>query len=204
MVIAWIRLGRILCDRTRDHSGLHLGRWVLAWAAPLMVTVPLYSRDVYAYLGQGALFGAGFSPYADGPAHNPGPLVDSMAQVWASTTAPYGPLFVWVTHLVVAVTGDHVILGVLAMRLALLPGLLLSLWAIPRLARHFGASAAAGLWLVLFNPLVLIHLVGGPHVELLMMGVLSAGMALVVTGRHVGGLVPVSYTHLTLPTKRIV
>ncbi|MGW0452646.1 alpha-(1-_6)-mannopyranosyltransferase A [Gordonia sputi] len=189
MVIAWVRLGRILCDRDSDHSGLHLGRWVLAWAAPLMVTVPLYSRDVYAYLGQGALFGAGFSPYAEGPAHNPGPLVDSMAQVWASTTAPYGPLFVWVTHLVVAVTGDHVILGVLAMRLVLLPGLLLSLWAIPRLARHFGASPAAGLWLVLFNPLVLIHLVGGPHVELLMMGVLSAGMALVVTGRHVGGLV---------------
>ena len=40
MVIAWIRLGRILCDRTRDHSGLHLGRWVLAWAAPLMRPTP--------------------------------------------------------------------------------------------------------------------------------------------------------------------
>ncbi|WP_040518871.1 alpha-(1-_6)-mannopyranosyltransferase A [Gordonia aichiensis] len=188
MVIAWIRLGRVLYDPTTDHSGLHLRRWVLAWAAPLMVTVPLYSRDVYAYLGQGALFGAGFSPYADGPAHNPGPLVDSMAQVWASTTAPYGPLFVWVTHGVTAITGEHVIAGVLAMRVVLLPGLLLSLWAIPRLARHFGASPAAGLWLALFNPLVLIHLVGGPHVELLMMGVLAAGMALVVTGRHVGGL----------------
>ena len=189
MVVAWIRLGRVLCDTATDHSRLHLRRWVLAWAAPLMVTVPLYSRDVYAYLGQGALFRAGFSPYADGPAHNPGPLVDSMAQVWASTTAPYGPLFVWVTRMVVAVTGDHVILGVLVMRLVLVPGLLLSLCAIPRLARHFGASPAAGLWLALFNPLVLIHLVGGPHVELLMMGVLAAGMTLVVTGRHVGGLV---------------
>ncbi len=48
MVIAWIRLGRILCAGNSDHSGLHLGGWVLAWAAPLMVTVPLYSRDVYA------------------------------------------------------------------------------------------------------------------------------------------------------------
>ncbi|MGV9826202.1 MULTISPECIES: alpha-(1-_6)-mannopyranosyltransferase A [unclassified Gordonia (in: high G+C Gram-positive bacteria)] len=189
MVIAWIRLGRALNASGCTVPVRSLRRWVLAWSAPLAVTVPLFSRDVYAYLGQGALFVTGFNPYTDGPAHRPGPLVDSMAQVWATTTAPYGPLFVTITRAVSALTGDHVILGVLAMRLVLLPGLFLSLWAIPRLATHFGASPQAGLWLVLFNPMVLIHLVGGPHVELLMMGVLVAGVTLVATGRHAAGLV---------------
>ncbi|MGW0036076.1 alpha-(1-_6)-mannopyranosyltransferase A [Gordonia sp. NPDC003376] len=189
MVIAWVRIGRLVrsgADAPPPVGALR--RATILWSIPLMLTVPLYSRDVYAYLGQAALFDAGFDPYADGPAHHPGPILDSMAQVWASTTAPYGPMFLAVARGVVAVTGDHVLTGVLVMRLVLLPGLLLSLWAIPRLARHFGASPSAGVWLALLNPMVLIHLVGGPHVELLMMGLLVTGVTLVVQRRHVGGL----------------
>lgn len=200
MVFGWVRMGRRIIEakRAADPDPVAdttdavpttrvLRRWVLVWAAPLLVAVPVYSRDVYAYLAQGAVFGAGFDPYADGPAHVPGPLVDSMAQVWATTTAPYGPFFMGMLRVVTEITGDHVILGVLAIRLVLLPGLFLSLWAIPRLAERFGASPQAGLWLVLFNPMVLIHLVAGPHVELLMMGVLVTGIVLVVDGRHVLG-----------------
>ncbi|MEE3852432.1 alpha-(1-_6)-mannopyranosyltransferase A [Gordonia sp. LSe1-13] len=189
MVIAWVRLGRGIADGTAVPSVRALRVGVLAWAAPLLIAVPVYSRDVYAYLAQGAVFREGFNPYADGPAHYPGPLLDSMAQVWATTTAPYGPFFVGVTRVVTEITGDHVIVGVYAMRLALLPGLLLALWAIPRLAVHFSASPQAGLWLAVANPMVLIHLVAGTHVELLLMGVLVAGVTLVVTGRHVTGLV---------------
>ncbi|AZG43688.1 polyprenol phosphomannose-dependent alpha 1,6 mannosyltransferase MptB [Gordonia insulae] len=211
MIVAWVRLGRRIGVGSRPSPAvpspvpspavpspvpsptvpsvraMRLG--VLAWAAPLAVAVPLYSRDVYAYLGQGAVFRAGLDPYADGPAHQPGPLLDSMAQVWASTTAPYGPFFVGMTRVITELTGDNAILGVYLIRLVLLPGLLLALWAIPRLAEHFSASPQAGLWLALANPMVLIHLVAGTHVELLMMGVLVAGVTLVVTGRHVPGLV---------------
>ncbi|GAB46008.1 mannosyltransferase MptA [Gordonia terrae NBRC 100016] len=188
MVFGWVRLGRrIFSGSAHTPSTRTLSRWVLVWAAPLLVAVPVYSRDVYAYLAQGAVFGAGFDPYADGPAHLPGPLVDSMAQVWATTTAPYGPFFMGMLRVVTEITGDHAIIGVLAIRLVLLPGLFLALWAIPRLAERFGASPQAGLWLALFNPMVLIHLVAGPHVELLMMGVLVTGIVLVVDGRHVWG-----------------
>lgn len=198
MVYAWIRLSRRIRpgdngigDQVAGDDALgvaSLRRAVLLWAAPLVVAAPLYSRDVYAYLAQSAVLREGFNPYTDGPAHYPGPLLDSMAQVWTATTAPYGPLFMGLGRAVVEVTGDHVILGVLAMRLVLLPGLFLALWAVPRLATHFGASPQAGLWLVLFNPMVLIHLIGGPHVELLMMGVLVAGVVLAVQGRHIAGL----------------
>lgn len=192
MVYAWVRLGRRITATGVDDADLSVGRLrnaVLLWATPLFLATPIYSRDVYAYLAQGAVLREGFNPYADGPAHNPGPLLDSMAQVWASTTAPYGPAFMKLAGLVTEVTGDHVIAGIFAMRLILLPGLFLALWALPRIASHFGASPQAARWLVLLNPLILIHLVGGPHVELLMMGVLAAGIALVLSRRHVLGLV---------------
>ncbi|MFT4128333.1 MAG: polyprenol phosphomannose-dependent alpha 1,6 mannosyltransferase MptB [Gordonia sp. (in: high G+C Gram-positive bacteria)] len=188
MVIAWVRIGRQLAADAGPAVAT-LRRTVIAWAVPLTLTVPLFSRDVYAYLGQGAVWVAGFNPYADGPAHHPGPALDSMAQVWASTTAPYGPAFMALIRGVSEICGDHVLTGVLMIRLVCWPGLVLSLWAIPRLAGHFGCSRAGGLWLVALNPMVLIHLVGGPHVELLMMGVLVSGVTLVVTGRHRSGLV---------------
>ncbi|MFW0791686.1 polyprenol phosphomannose-dependent alpha 1,6 mannosyltransferase MptB [Gordonia sp. CPCC 205333] len=192
LVICWMRVGRLLLaggEKSPSAPTVRQMRWAaLGWAAPLMVTVPIYSRDVYAYLAQAAVFREGFNPYTDGPVHYPGPLLDSMAQVWAATTAPYGPAFVALMRGVVGITGDHVILGVLAVRLILLPGLLLALWAIPRLAKHFGASGQTGLWLALLNPLILIHVVGGPHVELLMMGLLVAGVTLVVERRHLWGL----------------
>jgi alpha-1,6-mannosyltransferase len=189
MMIAWVRLGRTLRDDTQSAASARTIGWTaVAWAAPLMIAVPLYSRDVYAYLAQGALLRDGFNPYSDGPAVQPGPLLDSMAQVWATTTAPYGPAFMSLTGAVTRATGDHPIAGVLVMRLVLVPGLFLTLWALPVLARHFGTDPARALWLAVLNPLVLVHLVGGPHVELLMMGVLIAGVTLVVRRRHVAGV----------------
>ncbi|GEE03351.1 alpha-(1-_6)-mannopyranosyltransferase A [Gordonia spumicola] len=184
MVWAWVRIGR----NPKAMTVRATVTTVLAWAAPLMIAIPVYSRDVYAYLGQATLLMHGFDPYQDGPAHVPGPIVDSMAQIWAPTTSPYSPAFMLLAHGVVAVTGQNVFAGVLAFRIVLLPGLLLGLWAVPRIAAHFGASRRRGLWFALLNPMLLIHLVGGPHAELLLMGVLAAGVALVLDGRHVLGL----------------
>lgn len=184
MVIAWVRIGR-------DHERMSLRATMAtigAWTAPLMVAIPTFSRDVYAYLGQASVFMHGFDPYTDGPAHNPGPIVDSMAQIWAPTTSPYSPGFMLALRGVVEVTGDNVFAGVILIRILLLPGLLLTMWAVPRIAAHFGASRRLGLWLVLVNPMLLIHLVAGPHLELLMMGFLAAGVALALDGRHVAGL----------------
>ncbi|WP_132991569.1 polyprenol phosphomannose-dependent alpha 1,6 mannosyltransferase MptB [Gordonia zhaorongruii] len=185
MVIAWVRIGR-------DHRAMTLratSATALAWAAPLMFAVPTFSRDVYAYLGQATVLADGFDPYQDGPAHVPGPVLDSMAQIWAPTTSPYSPAFMLLARGVVGVTGENVFAGVMAFRVVLLPGLLLALWAVPRIAAHFGASRRLGVWLAVLNPMLLIHLVGGPHSELLLMGVLAAGIALALGRRHVWGLV---------------
>ncbi|MFT3900340.1 MAG: polyprenol phosphomannose-dependent alpha 1,6 mannosyltransferase MptB [Gordonia sp. (in: high G+C Gram-positive bacteria)] len=188
LVLCWVRIGRLVGSPDSTIPLWQVRATVLAWAAPLTMTVPVYSRDVYAYLAQAQVYRAGFNPYSDGPVHVPGPMLDSMAQVWAATTAPYGPTFLWLGRAVAGLADGNVILGVQLMRAVLIPGLLLSLWAIPRLARHFGASPQQGVWLALLNPLILIHLVAGAHVEMLLMGVLVSGVTLVATGRHAWGL----------------
>jgi alpha-1,6-mannosyltransferase len=71
----------------------------------------------------------------------------------------------------------------MVLRLCMLPGLVLLIWAAPRLARHVGANGAAALWICVLNPLVIIHLMGGVHNEMLMVGLMAAGIALIF-GRH--------------------
>lgn len=190
MIVAWVWLGRRILTTPRAADDVHRLRWAaVGWSAPLLLAVPVYSRDVYAYLAQGALLRDGLNPYADGPATNPGPLLDSMAQVWATTTAPYGPLFMTITRWVTELTGDDPISGVLAMRAVMLPGWALAIWAVPRLATALGRDPRIALWLAVLNPMLLIHLVGGPHVEMLMAGMLVTGVTLTVLRHHVWGVV---------------
>ena len=76
------------------------------------------------------------------------------------------------------------------LRLCMLPGLALLIWAAPKVARHVGASGAAALWICVLNPLVIIHLMGGVHNEMLMVGLMMAGIALSFRGHQVSGVDP--------------
>src|ERR1700710_2541639 len=88
----------------------------------------------------------------------------------------------------------------------MLPGLALLLWATPRIARHLGANVPIALWVCALNPLVIIHLMGGVHNEMLMVGLMAAGIALTFARRPIAGIrvVPVGMgvtarTGLALP-----
>jgi alpha-1,6-mannosyltransferase len=70
----------------------------------------------------------------------------------------------------------------------MLPGLVLLIWASPRVARHVGGNGAAALWICVLNPLVIIHLMGGVHNEMLMVGLMMAAIALTFAGRPVWGV----------------
>ena len=70
----------------------------------------------------------------------------------------------------------------------MLPGLALMMWAVPHLATHLGGQRPVALWLAVLNPLVLIHLIGGVHNEMLMVGLMAAGIALVLERHHVVGI----------------
>jgi hypothetical protein len=55
-------------------------------------------------------------------------------------------------------------------------------------ARHVGANGAAALWICVLNPLVIIHLMGGVHNEMLMVGLMMAGIALTFDGHRIWGI----------------
>ncbi len=138
----------------------------------------MFSRDTYSYLAQGALLRDGFDPYIVGPIDNPNSLLDNVSPIWTTTTAPYGPAFILVAKFVTMLVGNDVVAGTMLLRLCMLPGLALLIWAAPRVARHVGANGAAALWICVLNPLVIIHLMGGVHNEMLMVGLMMAGIAL--------------------------
>ena len=70
------------------------------WCAPLLFTAPLFSQDAYSYLAQGALVHLGLDPYRDAPAvlaqHGQAHVLNAVSPFWRHTTAPYGPLFLWI------------------------------------------------------------------------------------------------------------
>jgi alpha-1,6-mannosyltransferase len=186
MAWAWVRLGReVLAGRVG-------GRAVLAtagvWIAPMLITPPLFTRDVFSYLAQGALPLAGFDPYAVGPEAMPGVFTANVHYFWQDTPAPYGPLFILLAKGVAAAVGTNVIAGVLLMRLTLVLGLVLLVWALPELTRRLGGRVPVALWVAVANPVMVIHMVGGGHNDLLVMGLLAMGALVALRGRHAGGI----------------
>jgi len=186
MLIAWLWLGRrVLAGDASEYTMVATTGF---WLAPLLLSVPVFSRDTYSYLAQGALMRDGLDPYAVGPIENPNPLLDNVSPIWTITTAPYGPAFIMIARLVTTLVGNHVIAGTMLLRLCMLPGLALLIWATPRLARHLSADVPIALWICVLNPLVIIHLMGGVHNEMLMVGLMTAGIALTFERHHVAGI----------------
>lgn len=179
IVVAWWRIDRAV--RAGGPGAPRRGdlmRAGLSWAVPLALAPPLFSRDVYSYLAQGAVAARGLDPYRVGPVAlgMDDPLTRSIPALWRSTPSPYGPLFTQISRAVTTVTGDDVVAGVLAQRGIALLGWAMVIWALPRLARRAGADPNRALWLGAANPLVLFHVVSGAHNDALMLGLMLAGL----------------------------
>ncbi len=190
MLVAWLWLGRRVIDRTATEYTMVAT--TAFWLAPLLLSAPVFSRDTYSYLAQGALLRDGFDPYLVGPVENVNSLLDNVSPIWTTTTAPYGPAFILVAKFVTMLVGNHVVAGTMVLRLCMLPGLALLIWAAPRLARHVGANGAVALWICVLNPLVIIHLMGGVHNEMLMVGLMMAALAATLDRHPVWGVVLVA------------
>lgn len=176
LVAAWARLGRAVHGpRPPDTRAMVVT--LLVWAAPLVLAPPLFSRDVYSYLAQGAMVDARIDVYTHGPDQLGGPLAAQVPPIWQDTPTPYGPLFLSFASLVARASGAELPAGVLGMRLVALLGVGLMVVSLVLLARRGGTAPVAALWLGALNPLLLLHLVAGAHNDAVMLGLL--GMALV-------------------------
>ncbi|MGQ0718338.1 MAG: polyprenol phosphomannose-dependent alpha 1,6 mannosyltransferase MptB [Pseudonocardiales bacterium] len=190
VVLAWLWLGALAAPgRARLISRAQLDRTMMMWALPLLVAPPMFSRDVYSYLAQSAMANRGLDPYVLGPADALGvdhPLVRGIPTIWRNTPAPYGPFFLTLGRPIDWIAGNDVVLGVLLHRTLAVAGLVMIVWALPRLARRVGVSPVFALWLGVANPLVLFHLVSGVHNEALMIGLMLVGLELALRRPAVG------------------
>lgn len=191
LVASWLGLRRFArSDRWPSWWMAGVG---FAWSVPLLIGPPLFSHDLYSYLAQGTIAHLGLNPYHDPPTilaqHGYQHVLAGVDPFWRRATAPYGPLFVGVISLIVAATGSHVFAGVILIRLFDLVGLVLLALFVPRLAQGLGSDATRATWLAVASPLILLQLVAPGHNDLLMAGLMVAGVWLALERRPLLGIV---------------
>ncbi|MCQ9165315.1 polyprenol phosphomannose-dependent alpha 1,6 mannosyltransferase MptB [Arthrobacter sp. STN4] len=188
---AWLRLRQHLAGWDPSTRPL-LVKALALWTAPMMLALPLFSRDSYAYIGQGRLMQQGLNPYTNGISalsnyYNLGP--DTL---WTEAPTPYGPVWLWLEQAAVGLANGSPELALVPFRLASLLGLVLLAVYVPRLAARHGFNPQRALWLVVLNPVLLINFIGSVHNDSLMLGLVVAGLYY-ASGRHpVWGIVLVT------------
>lgn len=169
------------------HAGLVLAWWQLGprwrrplltatlWAIPLMFTLPLHSRDAYAYGATGWLMANGLDPYTTniGAAGAPGLLVGVH---WHETTSVYPALSLELFGLISRLTGGDLYWTTVAMRLPSVLALVILAFVVPRLARRFDVDPGVAIWAGLLNPIMAIQLIGGVHNDALMVALAVAAI----------------------------
>jgi alpha-1,6-mannosyltransferase len=178
MTGAWLSLGRGVLSAAAATGTRRLQGTALVWAAPMMVAIPLASRDLWAYATQGRLIQRGFDPYSYAPIDMPGVFSQNVSPGWVHSPAPYGPFWLGLNHAVAATYGEHVLIAVFLLRIPVLAGLLILLWAVPRLAERTGIRADRALWLTAASPFTIELVLGAGHNDLLMAGLMTAGAVL--------------------------
>ena len=158
-------------------------RWLLLvlWSLPLLIAPPVGSRDAYAYAEQGWLVAHGHDPYTTPMGSLGSPFSGLVDAWWRGQTTVYPPLALEVQSWVVRLTGESAVVSVAAQRVPAVLGLVLVGLCLPRLARHAGGGPDLAGWLILLNPLVLVHVVGGAHNDALAIGLAVAAVWLATT-----------------------
>jgi hypothetical protein len=164
-----------------------LGRRPAGWAAiglalaAFAALPPLLSHDVYSYVDYARLGVLhGLDPYVHPPLS--APADPAFAHVtWTEATSAYGPLFTLATYpLAWLPLGLAVHLLKAASALAVLATALL----VARLAPARGVDPLRAAAFVALNPLVLVHVVGGPHNDAFAVLLTTVGVAAMLSARE--------------------
>jgi alpha-1,6-mannosyltransferase len=191
LVRSWLRLGQRM-GSWEGNSLKPIVAAIGAWSLPLLFAVPVYSRDVYAYIGQGRLMMEGQDPYDVGISALNNWFALGADPAWAEARTPYGPYFLWMAHAVVAITGAQPDVSVLLFRLLAAGGVLLCVVYVPKLAELHGINGARALWIAVANPLFLISFVASAHNDAIMVGFAVAGTYFAATKRPLLGILLVT------------
>lgn len=191
LVRAWLRLGQRLHGWGPETRPVIL-KAVAAWGGPMCLALPLFSRDVFAYIAQGQVMVAGLNPYVDGYSQISNYLQIGADDLWAQSPTPYGPVFLWLEAAVVSITGGQPDISILLFRLLAIAGVLLCIYFVPLLAELHGINPNRALWLTAANPLFLTNFIASIHNDALMIGLALAGLYFTATRRPVWGVLLVT------------
>ncbi len=150
-----------------------------AWGLPFAIGPVIGSRDAYAYVAQGELARRGLDPAKSVVSQlGPGALLSAVDPRWRETRPPYGGVAVAIQR--AAASADRPVLSLLILRVvALIAVVLLVMMA----ARMAGPSRRAVVVIAIAaNPLVLVHLVAGAHLDAVATALLVCALALARSG----------------------
>ncbi len=178
--------------------------WLLAaaWATPFVVGPPLLDTAVYGYAGYGLVQRAGHDPYAFAPSRlGDRAVVAAMDPSTRGTPSASGPLGIVLQHLSVSISSGSALGAVLVLRAV---GVLAAIWigtqaadlasarfaeraAVSALVAGSGAESGVGrrdcaLTLTVLNPVLLLYVVSGAHLDGLMLALVVT--ALVLAAQH--------------------
>ncbi|MDR0488114.1 MAG: polyprenol phosphomannose-dependent alpha 1,6 mannosyltransferase MptB [Propionibacteriaceae bacterium] len=156
---------------------------VAVWSLPFLVCPPVFSHDMYSYGAQGWMIHHGQNPYYGGPGLVPGPFSDYVSWVWRFTPAPYGPLGLQISRVIVEISGGQPWLAAMLMRVPAILGVVAIVVLLPKIARRLNMNEARVIWFACLNPLVIIDFVGGGHNDAWMMGLVVLGLWVAVHPR---------------------
>ena len=198
LVRAWLRLGQKVhvWGAEARHATL---KAIVAWGLPMLLSVPLFSRDVYAYIGQGRLMVEGFNPYENGISALSNYFQLGADKMWTEAPVPYGQLFLWIEQFVVWSTNVQPEASVMLFRLVAVAGVVLCVVYVPRLAELHGVNQHRALWLTAANPLFLTNFIASVHNDALMIGLALAGLYYSATHRAIRGIVLVTLSIAVKP-----
>jgi hypothetical protein len=103
--------------------------------------------------------------------------------IWSKTPSPYSPLLLDLLAAISWALRERMLAVLLALRALLVAALLAVAWEVTRLARLLDRPTAVPLWLVVLNPLTMVTIVSGNHVDILMVALILAGLLLAQRGR---------------------
>jgi Glycosyltransferase family 87 len=165
-----------------------LGRRVVWGAIASLLLVfaclpPLLSHDVYSYVDYARLgVQHGLDPYVHPPAA--APTDPAFAEVrWPDTTSAYGPLFTLASYPLAWLPVGAAVYVLKAVSAA---AVLATAVLVARLAPARGVDPLRAAAFVALNPLVLVHVVGGPHNDGIAVLLMTLGVAGVLTARAAG------------------
>ncbi|WP_144791815.1 polyprenol phosphomannose-dependent alpha 1,6 mannosyltransferase MptB [Kocuria palustris] len=203
LVREWFRLGQKL-----QGWGPGTRTWVraaiVAWSLPMVFSVPIFSRDVYSYIGQGRVAAAGLSPYESGVSTIENFFQLGADQLWSESPPPYGPLFIMLERLIVGITGAEPDSSVFLFRLLCVLSVMLIAWTVPRLAQRHGIDPTRALWLSAANPLLLVNFILAVHNDATMTALALLGVLVAATWRDWrGGMAGTALVVLSIGIKPI-